>query len=135
MKTVRAALHGHRDLRAAAEAVLGRVCIRLDLEFFQRFYGWHEIGDVNTRVLRIHSIQTDDLVSLALAIGAHGKALPGYRKAGEAVAAARALTELDARHQHREADHVTTIERKLDDALVFNHPSDSGCLGVQDDGR
>src|SRR5262245_6705645 len=96
MEVVGAALHRNCDLRAATETIFGGVGASLDFEFLDRFNGRHEIRDVDARVFGVDAVETDDLMNLALAIGADGESLAGNRETAEAVAAAGAITELHA---------------------------------------
>src|SRR3954468_15987103 len=117
MQTVGAALHGHVDHRASAEAVLCRVGVGLDSELFQRLDRRHEIGDVDARVLGIGPIQADHLKRLANTVRAYGKASARNRKSAQTIATPRTLAELHTWNQHCKTDHIPAIQRQLDYAL------------------
>ena len=90
---------------------------------------------MDARIFGVGSIQTDHLKRFAHAVGTDGKACAWNRKSAQTVATPRALTELNARHQHRQAHHVAAVQRQLDDALVLDDATDVGGFRVQSHGR
>ena len=135
VEVVAAALHRDRGHGAAAKPDFRRVSVGLNLELFDRLDRGNEVGDVNARILRVHAIERNDLVNLALPVGADRVAGSRDREAARPVGHAAAASELNARNQDRQLDDVAAVQRQLDDAFVLYHAADNRILCVEGDRR
>lgn len=129
-----AGLGGDGEDAAAGAAVFGAVGVGLDTEFFDAFDGGDGAVGVHVGSVGIHrdgdAIHHDGVRGIATAI--HGETSDGFEAFTDAAVTASGAEAHDARGERCETEDVASVEREVDDALVFNDAAKGGGGGVDE---